>query len=418
MIAFAWVASLFEVIAGYGYLALGVEHGAWPLGSLAAWIGGWIWAPAVGVIAPIAVRFPDGRRGRFGAVVDGLYVVGTALFAIAIVFAPPSIELSYSAIPGALLVREMPYFHDPAALQVPADVVRPVQSLAITLVLAASIFAAVSLILRYREAKGDERLQIKWIVYAGALCAAAVVYGVLAGFVFGQPLYLAFAPLELVALAIPATIGIAILRYRLYDIDLIINRSLVYGSLTAILYAVYVAVTTLLQRLLISVSGQKSDAAYVLAAFVVAGSFNPVKEWLQRVVNRRLGRATTSAALDQFSAKVDAVVSVIDVNKIASQLVDEAVAAFDARGGALYLEESDGSRPFYSRGRLDGDAGAEVGLRNGGRQFGRLVLGTRRGDVPYSKHDIVSLQRSADSVGEALALADHFGHGRLLTGRL
>jgi hypothetical protein len=413
MIAFAWMASLFQVVAGYGYAALAVNHGAWPLGSLLAWMGAWIWAPAIGVIAPIAVRFPDGRRGRFGGFVDRLYVAGTALFALAIAFAAPPVELSYSALPGERLASELPYFSDPIALQVPSDVVHQVQGLAVTLVLLASILAVVSLILRYRGAHGDERLQIKWFAYAGALCAAAVVYGVLAGFVFGQALYLAFTPLELVALTIPAAIGIAILRYRLYDIDLIINRSVVYLSLTAILYAVYVAVTTLLQRLLISFSGQKTDAAYVLAAFVVVGAFNPIKDWLQRMVNRRLGRATASAALDQFSARVDGVVSVLDVRRIACQLVDEAVAAFDARGAALYMGSADGSDPFYGLGHLDGGAAVEVGLHHDGVQFGRLVLGTRRGDAAYTKHDVESLQRSADSVGEALALADHLGHGQM-----
>jgi hypothetical protein len=216
-------------------------------------------------------------------------------------------------------------------------------------------------------------------------------------------------PLAYAAFAVPLAIAIAILRYRLYDIDLIINRSLVYGSLTAILYAVYVAVTTFLQRLVISVSGQKSDAAYVLAAFVVAGAFNPLREWLQRVVNRRLGRATSSAALDQFSAKVDAVVSVIDVHEVACQLVDQSVVAFDAIGAALYLSHG-ASDPFYSCGRLVGEAVVEVNLRHGGMQLGRLVLGNRRGGVAYTQRDRDSLQRSADAVGRALALASRLGH--------
>jgi len=116
------------------------------------------------------------------------------------------------------------------------------------------------------------------------------------------------------------------------------------------------------------------------------------------------------ASLDQFSARIDSVLSVIDVNRIASQLVDEAVVPFDARGAALFIGEADDSNPIYRIGHLDGDAAVEVRLRHDSKQLGRLVLGARRGDITYTKHDIESLQRSADFVAEALALADHLGH--------
>ena len=94
---------------------------------------------------------------------------------------------------------------------------------------------------------------------------------------------------------------------------------------------------------------------------------------------------------------------------MARRLLDQAVDAFDARGAALYLRSGETSSPVYSRGDLNSDEGIEVPLRYEDRQLGRLVLGSRRGDVTYTEHDRDLLQRSADSVGEALALAEHLG---------
>ena len=410
MCATSLVTSLIHLPAGYAYFALVIQHGAWPLGSAAAWLGAWSWVPSQVFLPLIAVRFPDGKvpaRWRF---VDWLAITGAALFSLVIALEPRDVLLDFTPVPGrtvAILSSHVGYL---PGIPLPARLLNQVQGVGLSLTALGYAASAASLMARFRRAGGDERLQLKWFAYSGVLIAATFAYAGVAWNFFGQPLYLALTPLMFAALTLPVAIGIAILRYRLYDIDLIINRSLVYGSLTAILYAVYVAVTTFLQRLFISVSGQKSDAAYVLTAFVVVGAFNPVKDWLQRQVNRRLGGATSSAALDVFSADVDAVVSVMDVDRVACRLADRAVAAFNATGAALYLESRDVTGPFYSCGRLNGEAVIEVPLQHEGQRFGRLVLGGRRGGVAYAKKDRDALQRSADSVGEALALAEHLGH--------
>lgn len=409
MIALAYLAGLFQVVAGYGHAALAVHHGALPLGSLAAWLGAWIWTPALGFIALIVVRFPDGLGGRFSRFVDWVYVFGTALFAIPIAFATPVLALSFSSLPSVLLDQELPYFGDPISVHLPDGAVLPIQELGITLVLVATTGAAVSLIMRYRDARGDERLQIKWFAYAGALCAAAVVYGGLARAAFALPFYLAFVPLQLLALTIPATIGIAIFQYRLYDIDLIINRTLVYGGMTAILAALYAAVVALLNRLFITVSGQKSDTAFFVTAFVVVVAASPVRDWLQRQVDRRIPHVSPVSMLERFHSKVDAVVSVMDVHRMVRELLDEAFEAFDAQGAAVYLRSYSEAAPLYSRGRFESEVEVEVRLGHDGAQYGRLVLARRRGDADYTTRDRFVLQKSADSVGEALALAAHLG---------
>lgn len=268
-----------------------------------------------------------------------------------------------------------------------------------------------------RRAGSDERLQLKWFAYSSGLFAATLVYGAPAWNFFGQPLYLALTPLEFAGLTLPVAIAVAILRYRLYDIDLIINRTLVYGGLTAILGAVYAAVVTPLNRLFISASGQKSDAAYVVTAFVVVVASSPVKDWLQRQVDRRVRHRSPAAVLDEFRADVESVVSVIDVNKVACRLLDEAVIAFDARAAALYLTSNPASGPVYSHGRMNGEDAVEVLLRHEGRELGRLVLGGRRGQIGYSQADLRLLQRSADTVSEVLVLAAHLGHRQLTEAR-
>ena len=407
MIALAWLVSIVHVAGAYGYAALVIQHNAWPLGSLAAWLGGWIWVPSFGFLALIAVRFPDGDARRLGRLVDWSYMVGTGLFALAIALDAPATVLDFAPLPGDKARAMLPFFHDPIAFHPPLQALSQIQGVGLILILLANVVGAASPYLRYRSGRGDERLQIKWFVYAGSLCALAVLYGGVAWNFFGQPLYLAFTPLEVAGLTIPVAIGIAVLRYRLYDIDLIINRTLVYGGATAVLGAIYAGLITFLNRFFIAATGQRSDAAYVLTAFGVVVAFSPVKDWLQRQVDRRIRHASPATVLDGFRADVEAVVSVMDVDRVARRLLDQAIEAFDARGAALYLDSD--ANPHYERGHLNKHDDVEVAIRFGETRYGRLVMGSRRGNIEYTERDVALLQSSADSVGEALALAAHLG---------
>jgi len=138
-----------------------------------------------------------------------------------------------------------------------------------------------------RRGGAEERQQIKWFALAGAI--------VLASFVIEAASRLApelAGPANLVAIlglsAIPAAVGIAILRYRLYEIDLIINRTIVYALLTAVLAGVYSAAVAFFQRLFLAMTGENSDLAIVMSLFVLATVFTPVKNTLQGAVDRRI----------------------------------------------------------------------------------------------------------------------------------
>ncbi len=410
-------ASLVHLPAGYGYFALVIQHGALPFGSAAVWLGAWGWVPVIGLFVLISVRFPDGKVSPRWRVVDWLAVSGTALFALGIALHTPKRLVDFLPVPGAKVALLAPLVENPLSGLFPERLLSQVQGAGLSLLILACVALASSLTARFRRAGSDERLQLKWFAYSSGLFAATLVYGAPAWNFFGQPLYLALTPLEFAGLTLPVAIAVAILRYRLYDIDLIINRTLVYGGLTAILGAVYAAVVTPLNRLFISASGQKSDAAYVVTAFVVVVASSPVKDWLQRQVDRRVRHRSPAAVLDEFRADVESVVSVIDVNKVACRLLDEAVIAFDARAAALYLTSNPASGPVYSHGRMNGEDAVEVLLRHEGRELGRLVLGGRRGQIGYSQADLRLLQRSADTVSEVLVLAAHLGHRQLTEAR-
>jgi hypothetical protein len=162
--------------------------------------------------------------------------------------------------------------------------------------------SAVALFDRVRRAGIEQRQQIKWFAYAGALVLISFLIQAVGRFIPGLE-----GMTELVAslglAAIPVAVGIAILRYRLYDIDLIINRTVVYVLLTAVLAGVYTAAVALFQRLFVAMSGQSSDLAIVMTLFVLATVFTPIKNTLQATVDRRI--RPTPRPVVTHSASID-----------------------------------------------------------------------------------------------------------------
>ena len=416
MVAGSVAGSLLFLPLDYGYSALAVHHGAWPFGTTALWIESWAYAPSLGMFYPMVVaRFPSGRVPRRWRAVDWLATAGTLAYGVSIALAPSRVLPGFLPTSTATAHLVSPLVQNPLGAPVSEDLLAPLRVIGLVLIVLGYVAAVLSLIVRFRHASGDERKQLQWFAYAGTLMAGSLLYGltsqVLAGginvVITGHSLGDALIPLTFVSSALPVAIAIAILRYRLYDIDLIINRTIVYGGLTAILGALYTALITFFNRFFIAATGQRSDAAYVITAFAVVVAFSPVKDWLQHQVDRRIRHASPATVLDGFRGDVEAVVSVLDVDRVARRLLDQAIEAFDARSAALYLDPN--ANPRYERGHVNGHAEVEVDIRSGDTRFGRLVLGARRGNIEYTARDVALLQRSADSVGEALALAAHLG---------
>jgi hypothetical protein len=176
---------------------------------------------------------------------------------------------------------------------------------ALPLMLLAGVGAVISLFVRFHRARGDERQQIKWFASAAALTLVWIL-------VFGQSTLrgLPGVIVDLSALvvipSIPIAIGIAILRYRLYDIDIIINRTLVYGSLTATLVALYFGGIVVLQRVFVLLTGQQSTLAVVASTLAIAALFVPLRRRVQGFVDRRFYRRKYDArkTLETFSLKL------------------------------------------------------------------------------------------------------------------
>jgi hypothetical protein len=178
----------------------------------------------------------------------------------------------------------------------------------------AAVAGAASLIVRFRRARGVERQQLKWLAYAGGVLMIAPVIpdSWLGGW--------ASAAVNVAQLAIPAAIGVAILRYRLYDIDRLINRTLVYGLLTAMLAAVYAAVVLALGQLFGGIGSKPPSWAVAGATLAVAALFHPARRRIQQAVDRRFNRRKYDAAqtVEAFAARLR---DEVDLDALAVELL-------------------------------------------------------------------------------------------------
>src|SRR5918997_855768 len=240
----------------YAIYALLTNPGALPLGGEASWLGQWVWAPGLGLILVfLPLLFPDGHlpshRWRWVAWLGGL--------SIGLICVLTSIVLWHER--GPALVQPGGYAGEIEEWR--SGVLDWVQlKLALPMLLLAGLGAVISLLVRFRRARGDERQQIKWFASAAALTFVWIlvieVFGELISIEGGvAEAIFAFTSVSasLVIPSIPIATGIAILRYRLYDIDRIINRTLVYGSLTVLLVSLYFVGIVVLQRLFVLLTG-------------------------------------------------------------------------------------------------------------------------------------------------------------------
>jgi hypothetical protein len=276
----------------YAIYALLTNPGALALGAEASWLGQWIWAPGLGLILVfLPLLFPDGHppspRWRPVGWLGGLSIV-LAVVSSTIVLWPER---------GPALVTG-----DESPSHV-LDVV--LLFAAVPMLFVAGLGAVISLLVRFRRAREEERQQIKWFASAAALTLLWII-------VFGQST-LRGLPEAMVALSsllvipsIPIATGVAILRYRLYDIDVIINRTLVYGSLTVILVGLYFGGIVVLQRVFVLLTGERSTLAVVTSTLLIAALFNPLRRRIQGFIDRRFYRRKYDAAktLEAFSAKL------------------------------------------------------------------------------------------------------------------
>jgi hypothetical protein len=285
--AVAVVLALASFSSAYATYALVAAPGSLPGGRIAAWLSNWVQLPALfGAPALLFLLFPDGRLpGRRWRRVAWLTAAAMVGFALAPALRPG--PMADAAVEGTVNPVGIPGA-GPAL-----DVVSAVTGLAALVSLA---LAALALALRFRRARGVERVQLKWFAFAAVVFAVACV----CAFVVFADNDVAFGLLLIGAFAlIPIAAGVAILRYRLYDIDVVINRALVYGALTATLGATYLALV-----LLIGLAVGHSGFAVAVSTLAVAALFGPARARIQAAVDRRFYRRRYDAAvtLESFGA--------------------------------------------------------------------------------------------------------------------
>jgi len=278
--------------AGYADYTLLAEPGALPAGELAVWWLSWFYvAPIMTAPALVFLLFPTGRpRSPRWAGVVWAALASAAVAMIGLAFRPG--RLDYESPPV-----QNPVGVEGTAGEVLAGAATAGQAAAFAVLL----LAAASMVVRLRGASSDERVQLKWIAYAASLVGLVFVL-VAIGPKDGLLADLLWLAAFLAFLGIPMAVGVAILRHRLYDIDLVIRRTLVYGSLTATLAAGYLGCVLLAQL----VTGARSDVAIALSTLAMAALFGPARARIQSVVDRRFYRQRYDAArtLESFGGRL------------------------------------------------------------------------------------------------------------------
>jgi hypothetical protein len=301
-----------------------------PGAGFVIWLGTWAWIPSVGLLGTfLLLLFPNGRlpSRRWRPVA---WLAGLALVAIFI---------GTAFVPGPV-GKGLP--DNPLGISGAGELLDTVTTAALGFLAPAIALSLVSLVLRFRRAKGDERAQLKWFVFAGILFAVFIIAETLSSelgilpripdaisrFLF--PVFITFFPIAA---------AIAVLKYRLYDIDLVINRTLVYGLLTALLAAIYVGGVVGLGALARSVTGQTNNAFAIAAStLAVAALFRPARRSIQRLIDRRFYRRKYDAArtLEDFSARLR---GEIDLSSLTGELVGVVRATMQPEHVSLWIRE-------------------------------------------------------------------------------
>jgi hypothetical protein len=260
--------------AGYALL----RDPSLPLGLELAWLGTWVFVPVLGLMSVLLLVFPHERlAGRRNVTLARVAVGAAALATAAQAFLPGPMD-GFGDLQNPFGI---------AALEGPLRL-----ALTASFAVAALAFLAATVIVfaRLRRAHGDERQQLKWFAYAAALLVVCQLPNALP---FGVDSSLLGLLLVVVALtAVPAAVAVAIMKYRLYDIDVVINRTLVYGALTATLGATYFALV-----LLIGLTLGESNVAIAVSTLAVAALFRPARARIQAAVDRRFYRRRYDAEL-------------------------------------------------------------------------------------------------------------------------
>jgi signal transduction histidine kinase len=371
----------------YAQYGLVTHPGSLPGARIAEWLTNWSWVPSFGVLMTYAfLLFPDGRlpSPRWRPVA---WVAGVAIVAMAVSFAFQTADYTDT------LNRRVRNPYSTPGVAAFFDVAREVAALVF---IACAILSVASLFVRYRRGDRDERQQLKWLMFAGVLLVIFISLPVEHGnetWTDGlMGILLAF---------VPVACGIAILRYRLYDIDVVINRTVVFGALAAFITAVYVGIVVGVGAVL--GQGDRANAGLQIAATaVVALAFQPVRRRVQRLANRLVygRRATPYEVMADFSHRM---AGALGVDEALPQMAEAAARGVGAIAGRVRLFLRGGGERAVT---WPEDAPASVPtraieVRHQGEPIGEIAVTKAAGDTLLPAEEAL-LQDLAAQAGLAL----------------
>ncbi len=331
--------ALGNVLQEYTTYALITVPGSLPAGALLGIIGHWI--GGIGfflMLTFLLLLFPNGHlpspRWRFLA---WLIAVLLAVYSITFLLSP--YPYANSAIDPRLFTVRNPIGIGPAN-----DLFDQLGGITPLLLFPTILACIVSVFLRFRRALGVERQQLKWFTYGMTLSILMLIIIIVLVFttVNGGPGW----PFYLAVVCIPISAGIAMLRYRLYDIDVLINRTLIYGILSAVLALAYVISILILQYLLSGFT-EGSQLAIVGSTLVIAVLFQPLRRRIQRIIDRRFYRSKYDAArtLSAFSARLR---SEVDLQQLSEHLLTVVEETMQPTHVSLWLRPSEHDRKQHA----------------------------------------------------------------------
>jgi hypothetical protein len=298
-----WIYAVVALALAAGEVAGGYASRSLPGAPWAALLPDLLWLVATPLgVALLLLVFPTGRLpGRHWRPVVWATVAATAAAVVGTALTPGPVEL-------------FPQFQNPLGLAAAGPVLEVIVQVGFV-VLTAGVFAAAgSLVLRWRRARGVERQQLKWLAYAAAMLVVAQV----GALVLPRALFLVVSTVA--TLLFPAATGIAVVRYRLYEVDRLINRTLVYGLLTVTLGLVYAGLVLVLGQVFGGLGAEPPGWAVAGATLAVAALFQPARRRIQQAVDRRFNRRRYDAAktVEVFSARLR---DQIDLDTLSAELL-------------------------------------------------------------------------------------------------
>ena len=331
--------SIGHVSSQYAIYALLAQPGSLPAGQAIALISSWILPIIIGLQVFSYLLFPTGRLpGRRWRWVSWLTVAFVVVGVISSAFSLGA-NAGLGPIRNPLGIAGVYKVYDAVLFMLPL----------LYLAVASSLFV------RLRRATGAERQQIKWFTYAAAATISGAIFAYMIPDTIGTPLWferVGYALLLATTPAIPVAIGIAILRYRLYDIDILINQTLVYGSLTAMLAALYLGGVAATQAVfgIVSSHEQQPQPAIVVSILAIAALFNPLRSRIQSFIDRRFFRRKYDSrnTLEEFSASLR---NETDLDSLTDDLLSVVRNTMQpARVSFWLLSPTEGSRQMELRG--------------------------------------------------------------------